>query len=119
MENEIWKYFEGEYKAHCSEKVDYSQMKRLKDVRAGGVYFFKRKNVGYDVIFPESQLKKIMQILNVNEVSEVWFFDTKRLLKDKYLQEMKLSLRDLKMECDINYGYKKLVAYKPKGENYE
>lgn len=71
MENEIWKWFDGEFKAHCSDKIEYKQMLRLKDVRAGGVYFFKGKKVGYDVIFPESQLKKIMQILNVKEVSQV------------------------------------------------
>lgn len=68
--NEIWEWFDGEYKAHCMTRELYDKLLRLKDIREGGIYYVPNAPCEYDVILPENQLENTKRILKVSMVSK-------------------------------------------------
>ena len=84
MNPDIRPWFNGEYKVHCSKEV-YDAIVRWKGCRFGGVYVVPNGPKEYDVIVPESLVKKVSQTLKVA---------TKPALNDNDLRDPESPLSD-------------------------
>lgn len=68
MENSIWGWFDGDYKAHVNSKEKYEELLKLTGVKAGGIYRMEDKSIEYDVILRFYQLDKVKGILGVSGI---------------------------------------------------
>ena len=65
MENEIWPWFDGEYKVHCQEQRDYEEIMLWDGTRDGGNYSLPDGTTERDVIIPEEHKRQASRLLGV------------------------------------------------------
>jgi len=69
MKNEIWKWFENDYKVHCKNRDDYEKILSWKNSRPGGVYYIPGEPNEYDAIIPEEYVEKAVELLGLDSKS--------------------------------------------------
>lgn len=69
MKNEIWKWFDSDYKVHCQRREDYDKIMSWKKSRPGGVYYIPGAPNEYDVIVPEEYVKRTAELLGLSKKS--------------------------------------------------
>jgi hypothetical protein len=71
MTNDIaWKWFDGEYRIHCTNPVHYRQIVRWKGCRLGSTYYFPNGEMSWDVTIPEECLDGALSLVTGYETSE-------------------------------------------------
>lgn len=63
MNVKIWRWFSGEYKAHCQNRDQYEKVLGWKKSRAGGVYILPDGTREWDVIIPEEYIDRAAAVL--------------------------------------------------------
>ena len=65
MDNDIWKWFGTDWKAHFAYREDYDHVMRWDGVRAGGVYYIPGYSNEYDAIVPDKLYDRVCKYLKL------------------------------------------------------
>jgi len=87
MKSSIWKWFETEYKVHCSNRKLYDRILTWKRSRPGGVYHIPGKPNEYDAIIPEEYVDKVNSILNSDLFNKVGVSNTRSIARSSIEQQ--------------------------------
>ncbi len=96
MRNEIWRWFEGEYKAHCKERADYDKILSWKRSKPGGVYYIPGEPNEYDVILPEDYLDRARKLLGLDSQNKPLKRKSEKSQPSKVGANRALSAKDLR-----------------------
>jgi hypothetical protein len=65
-----WKWFEGEYRIHCTDPNHFKQIIRWKGCRLGSTYYFPDGRIEWDVTIPEGCLERALSLVAESETSK-------------------------------------------------
>lgn len=74
MKNDIWRWFDGKYKAHCNNYEAFRRLSNWKGCEPHGIYDMPDGSTEWDVIIPENlvdRARRLLARLDIPQTSEL------------------------------------------------